>query len=256
MIRKSHMFSVLLFIFLLLLWEIIVTVQKVSPLILPAPTIIAVKLFTLLQNGYFIPHILTTLLEIVSGFLVGAIIGIGLGMLVAQSNMLRQILNPYIIATQAMPKVALAPLLILWFGYGYTPKIVIVALICFFPLFESTLSGLLLVDKDRIALFQLLKATKWQTLWRLQLPTAIPYILSGARVALVLSVVGAVVSEFIGANQGLGALIIVAQGMMDTPLLFSAFTLLTVLGIILYSSIYVIEILFLQKYTSYRRKNL
>ncbi|MCM3601358.1 ABC transporter permease [Robertmurraya korlensis] len=253
--KKIYLYSTLLFISLLILWETIVKVKKISPLILPKPTTIAENLFTSLLSGYFTPHIFTTLVEIISGFFVGALIGIGLGLLVAQSNTLQLILRPYIIATQAMPKVALAPLLILWFGYGYTPKILIVALISFFPLFESTITGLLVVDKDRLALFQLLKASKWQTLWRLQLPTAIPYLLSGTRVAVVLSVVGAVVSEFIGANKGLGALIIVAQGMMDTPLLFSAFILLTSIGILLYASIYAIEHLFLRKYTSYRRKN-
>ncbi|MGI8383866.1 ABC transporter permease [Robertmurraya sp. P23] len=253
--KKIYLYSTLLFISLLILWEMIVKVKKISPLILPTPTTIAENLFTLLLSGYFLPHIFTTLVEIISGFFVGALIGIGLGLLVSQSNTLRLVLKPYIIATQAMPKVALAPLLILWFGYGYTPKILIVALISFFPLFESTITGLLVVDKDRLALFQLLKASKWQTLWRLQLPTAIPYLLSGMRVALVLSVVGAVVSEFIGANKGLGALIIVAQGMMDTPLLFSAFILLTTIGILLYASIYAVEHLFLRKYTTYRRKN-
>ncbi len=252
--KKIYLYSTLLFIFLLIMWEMIVKVKKISPLILPKPTKIAENLFTLLQSGYFTPHIFTTLVEIISGFFVGSLIGIGLGLLVAQSNTLRLVLKPYIIATQAMPKVALAPLLILWFGYGYTPKILIVALISFFPLFESMITGLLVVDKDRLALFQLLKASKWQTLWRLQLPTAIPYLLSGMRVAVVLSVVGAVVSEFIGANKGLGALIIVAQGMMDTPLLFSAFILLTVIGILLYASICTIEHLLLRKYTTYRRK--
>ncbi|MGS2777653.1 ABC transporter permease [Robertmurraya sp. GLU-23] len=253
--KKIYLYSTLLFISLLILWEMIVKVMKISTLILPKPTTIVENLFTLVLSGYFTPHIFTTLVEIISGFFVGALIGIGLGLLVAQSNTLRLVLKPYIIATQAMPKVALAPLLILWFGYGYTPKILIVALISFFPLFESTITGLLVVDKDRLALFQLLKASKWQTLWKLQLPTAIPYLLSGMRVAIVLSVVGAVVSEFIGANKGLGALIIVAQGMMDTPLLFSAFILLTIIGIFLYALISVIEQLFLRKYTTYRRKN-
>ncbi|WP_066049071.1 ABC transporter permease [Robertmurraya korlensis] len=252
--KKSYIYSTVLFISLLILWEVIVHVKKISPLLLPAPTTIAEKLFTLLLSGYFTPHIFTTLFEIISGFFAGVLIGIGLGLLVAQSDTLRLVLKPYIIATQAMPKVALAPLLILWFGYGYTPKILIVALISFFPLFESTLTGLLVVDKDRLMLFQLMKASKWQTLWRLQLPTAVPYLISGMRVAIVLSVVGAVVSEFIGANEGLGALIIVAQGMMDTPLLFSAFILLTAIGILLYASIYAIEFLFFKKYTSYRRK--
>ncbi|MDT8862905.1 ABC transporter permease [Alkalihalobacillus sp. MEB130] len=246
--KMTKLYSCLIFIFTLVVWEMVVRVKEISKIILPAPTAIAANLIQHFQSGYFYPHILTTTIEVLGGFFAGAIVGIGLGFLVAQSKTTQEILQPYIIASQAMPKLALAPLLVLWFGFGYTPKIVIVALVCFFPLFESTVTGLSHVSREKLALFRSLKASRSQTLLKLRLPTAMPYIFSGLRVAVVLSVVGAVISEFIGANKGLGALIIASQGMLDTTLMFSVFILLTVKGMILYQSIHWIEVIFFKKY--------
>ncbi|WP_332690888.1 ABC transporter permease [Halalkalibacter lacteus] len=252
--KKTRIFSFLLFIIMLITWEFVVQVKGISKIILPAPTTIAANLFQHFQSGYFYPHIIATAFEVFGGFFIGAILGIGLGFLVAQSKTTQEILQPYIIASQAMPKLALAPLLVLWFGFGYTPKIIIVALVCFFPLFESTVTGLSHVSREKLALFQSLKATRFQTLRKLRLPTAMPFIFSGLRVAVVLSVVGAVISEFIGANKGLGALIIASQGMLDTTLMFSVFILLTVIGILLYQLINWVEALFFKKYSYSREK--
>jgi NitT/TauT family transport system permease protein len=239
---------------LLLLWEAIVRIQDIPALILPPPTLIASNLVENLKSGYFYPHIGATLIEVIGGFLIGTLIGLGLGFIVSQSVITRRILHPYIIASQAMPKLALAPLLILWFGYGYLPKMIIVALISFFPLFESTVSGLSQLDRDKENLFRVMRASKWQIIRKLRIPNAIPVILSGMRVAVVLSVVGAVVSEFVGANKGLGAVIMIASGMMDTPLLFSAFILLTLIGIGLYEAISLLERKLFKTYIVYRRK--
>ncbi|WP_332634487.1 ABC transporter permease [Halalkalibacter flavus] len=250
--KVTKIYSLLLFLVLLVFWEVVVHVKNISKIILPAPTAIGANLIQHFQSGYFYPHILATTIEVFGGFFAGTILGIGMGFLVAQSKTTQEILQPYIIASQAMPKLALAPLLVLWFGFGYTPKIVIVALVCFFPLFESTVTGLSHVSRDKLALFRSLKASRSQTLLKLRLPIAMPYIFSGLRVAVVLSVVGAVVSEFIGANKGLGALIIASQGMLDTTLMFSVFILLTVKGIILYQVINWVEVIFFKKY-SYSR---
>ncbi|WP_227935504.1 ABC transporter permease [Alkalihalobacillus deserti] len=246
--KKTRIYSLLLFVFVIVVWESIVRIKEVSKLILPAPSDIGVNLYQHFQSGYFYPHILATSLEVIAGFFVGTIVGIGLGFIVSQSKTTQEILHPYIIASQAMPKLALAPLLVLWFGFGYTPKIVIVALVCFFPLFESTVAGLSYVSREKLALFRSLRASSYQTLIKLRLPTAMPYIFSGLRVAVILSVVGAVISEFIGANRGLGALIIASQGMLDTTLMFSVFILLTIKGILLYQFIYWIEAIFFKKY--------
>lgn len=229
-----------------------VRVREISKLILPPPSAIAENLVRNLSSGYLYPHVIATSIEVGFGFMVGSALGIGLGFVVTQSKMAEKILHPYVIASQAMPKLALAPLLVLWFGFGFLPKIIIVALVCFFPLFESTVTGLAYVNQEKLVLFRSLKATRFQTLLKLRLPTALPYLFSGLRVAAVLSVVGAVVSEFIGANKGLGALIIAAQGMLDTTLMFSVFILLTLMGIFLYQLIYWIEVLFFKKYTHSR----
>ena len=142
----------------------------------------------------------------------------------------RGVCSPYLVVSQMVPKLALAPLLIVWLGFGATPTVVITALICFFPLLENTLTAMQHVDPQRLELFRMLRASRWQTIWRLKVPDGKPAILAGLRVAVVLAWVGAVVGEFIGASRGLGALIIAAQGSMDTPLMFAVLVVITVLG--------------------------
>lgn len=237
----------------LLLWEAYVRLREVPALILPAPTRIAANLWQHTTSGYLLKHLSVTLTEIGAGFVLGACLGLGLGLAVSRSTTVYQVIQPYIIASQAMPKLALAPLLVIWFGYGFTPKILITALVCFFPVFESTLAGLRYIDSAQLALFRSYRATEWQILFKLRWPTAIPYVFSGLRSAIVLSVVGAVISEFIGANRGLGAVIVAAQGMMDTPLIFSSFITLTMIGIVLYQACQWVEERLLRKYTLYRR---
>ena len=233
--------SLLLLAGLLVAWEAFVRLRGLPRLVLPSPLVVVQALADSLLSGYLWPHIGTTLSEILLGFLAGSALGIGLGALVAQSALLRRVLNPYIIASQAMPKLALAPIFVVWFGFGLTPKVVITALIAFFPLFENTLTGLHDVDPDQLELFRALRASRWDSFVKLRLPHAVPYLFAGLRVAMVLSVVGAVVGEFVGANRGLGALIIAAQGTMDTPLMFSVFVVLTILGVVLYKLVELAE---------------
>lgn len=249
--KRTSLYSLTLFLVLIALWEWSVYQFNIRELILPPPSTIAQNFMGNMLNGYLLPHIAATSIEIFAGFLLGAALGIGLGFVVSQSEMIRGIFQPYIIASQAVPKLALAPLFVLWFGYGYSPKIMIVALICFFPLFESTVTGLSFVEREKVDLFRSLRASSYQILIKLRLPTAVPYIFSGLRVAMVLSVVGAVVSEFIGANRGLGAVIITSQ--YNTPIMFSAFILLTLIGMLLYQLIQLIESLFFKKYHHSRR---
>jgi NitT/TauT family transport system permease protein len=202
--------------------------------VLPTPTVVALTLGRNLADGFLWPHVWVTVQEIVVGFVGGSVLGIGLGSVVAVSPRVQQVLKPYIIASQAMPKLAFAPLFIIWFGLGLLPKALIAALIAFFPLFENTLTGLRAVEAEAVELFRMLGASRWQLFLKLRLPHAVPYLFAGLRVAMVLSVVGAVVGEYIGASKGLGALIIASQGMMDTALMFAVFVVLTVLGMLLY----------------------
>jgi len=204
-----------------------------SPLISPTPGAVFQRLIEYVGAGKANQHILITLQEIALGFLVGGILGVGLGIVAAEFNIARRVIMPYVIITQALPKFALAPILVIWFGFGQTPKVIIAALIAFFPLLENTYLGLTSIPSEMLELFRALRASRWTTLIKARVPHAIPTIFSGFRVALMLALVGAVVAEYVGANKGLGAQIIVAQGTLDTELMYVAFVLLTILGLAL-----------------------
>lgn len=203
------------------------------PLILPAPIDVAIRLVDFITSGRAWPHILTTATEVFLGFGLGALVGVTGGVLAAEFSLAKRIIMPYVIVSQAIPKFALAPLLIIWLGFGIAPKVVIAALISFFPLLENTFLGLTSTDAKKLELFRALRASRWQTLKKLKWPNAVPAIFSGMRVALVLSLVGAVVAEYVGADQGLGALIIVAQGILDVELMFVAIMIITAFGLLL-----------------------
>jgi NitT/TauT family transport system permease protein len=226
--------AVAVFVSLLVAWEAFVRVRGLSALVLPPPGAVARTLVEQLGSGMLWPHLATTLAEVLLGFALGTVLGIGGGALVAHSALFRRVLSPYLVASQALPKLALAPLMVLWLGYDLAPKVVITALVAFFPLLENTVVGLNDVAPEKLELFRLLRASAWQTFIKLRVPTALPYLFAGLRVAIVLSVVGAVVGEYVGANRGLGALIIASQGTMDTPLMFAVLVLLTAIGITLY----------------------
>ncbi|QRI92715.1 ABC transporter permease [Delftia lacustris] len=237
----ARLLAAALALVLLGLWELLVRQWGLSALLLPAPSAIAASLWTGLATGYFWPHIWATLQALLLGLAAGSAIGLLAGMALAESELLERVLKPYVVVSQVVPKLALAPLFVLWFGFGMLPTVLITALICFFPLMENTLTGLRQVDAQRLQLFRMLGATRLQTLLRLKLPTGLPAILAGLRVAVVLALVGAVVAEFMGASRGLGAVVIAAQGMMDTTLMFAALVLIAAMGLLLYQACLVLE---------------
>jgi len=171
-----------------------------------------------------------TIAEIVLGFLVGSLLGIGLGIAIAQSRWAEVILTPYLVVSQAVPKVALAPILIIVLGYGLASKVAVAALIAFFPLLENTIAGLRRVDPDSLRLLQSLGATRWQIFTKLRVFTALPLIFAGVRIAAVLATVGAIVGEFVAGNRGLGALLVTSMGTFSTSLLYATMGVLTVLA--------------------------
>lgn len=217
-------------------WEAFCRLSGISALIVPAPSEVVEVLWTGLMNGSLWPHIWLTTAEMLLGLLAGGVIGFGCGIVLAEFEPLRRIVWPYIIASQVIPKLALGPLFIVWFGFGMTSTVVITALICFFPLMENTLTALHHTDPQKLELFRMLRASRMQALWQLKIPAGLPLILAGVRVAVVLALVGAVVGEFIGGQAGLGATIIAAQGMMDSTLMFAAFILITALGMVIYQA--------------------
>lgn len=241
LLNRTHWLSASLLVAVLAIWELAARQFGLSALVLPAPSAVALSLWSGLASGYFWPHLWATLQALLLGLLIGSAVGLLAGMALAESELLERVLKPYVVVSQVVPKLAPAPLFVLWFGFGMLPTVLITALICFFPLMENTLTGLRQVDAQRLQLFRMLGATRLQTLLRLKLPTGLPAILAGLRVAVVLALVGAVVAEFMGASQGLGAVVIAAQGMMDTTLMFAALVLIAVMGLLLYQACLVLE---------------
>ena len=231
---RTAVLSLTLFVTLLALWEAFVQLTGVSPLVIPAPSAVLIVLWEGLTVGFLWPHIWVTTVETLLGFALGCAIGFVAGVLLGEIDFLRRLLWPYVLASQVVPKLALGPIFIVWFGFGMTSTIVITALICFFPLLENTLTGLQSVSPEKRDLFRMLGASRRQTLVRLKIPSGLPVIMAGVRVAIVLALVGAVVGEFIGGDAGLGASIIAAQGMMDSTLMFALFIVITALGMLFY----------------------
>lgn len=238
---KARLWAAALLVLLLAVWEGAGRLGGISALVLPVPSAVLQALWTGLASGYFWPHLLATVQAVLLGLAAGASFGLLAGMALAESVLLERVLKPYVVVSQVVPKLALAPLFVLWFGFGMLPTVLITALVCFFPLMENTLTGLRQVDAQRLQLFRMLGASRLQTLLRLKLPTGLPAILAGLRVAVVLALVGAVVAEFMGASQGLGAVVIAAQGMMDTTLMFAALLLIAALGLLLYQACLLLE---------------
>jgi NitT/TauT family transport system permease protein len=195
----------------------------------------------MVASGAVFLHLGITLTEILLGFAIGAIGAFVLGSLIALFRIADRILYPYIIALQAVPKVALAPLLVIWFGFGLESKILMTAVIAFFPILVNTVVGLRTVEQDRLDLMVALKATRWQIFRFVRLPTALPFIFAGLDVGIVLSVIGAIVGEFVGASGGLGYLLLVYNADLNIAAVFALLIILAVLGIVLHSAVMLVQ---------------
>jgi NitT/TauT family transport system permease protein len=224
------------------LWKAIVVVGGYPPFILPPPESVAARFVQAWTNGTIPPHFVTTLLEVILGFVVGAGLAVAIGYGLARSSLVERLLSPYLVAAQATPILALAPLLALWFGAGLVSKVVICALIVFFPVAVSTMVGIRSVDAGLLELARSLRATKRQVLTTLEIPAALPSILGGMRVGVTLAVVGAIVGEWAGAERGLGVLVNLARGsLFDIPLMFATLLTIALLGVILYALVVLTE---------------
>lgn len=205
-----------------------------DPMILPAPGDIAAQLFAGFESGIYQAHLGVTLLQAMLGFVVAIVLGVGVGALVSASALVERTLNPFLIAFEAMPKIAMAPLVIVWFGYGIWSKVVLAAAIAFFPVLVSTILGLRACDPGRLDVLRSLGASRAQVFRLLRLPGALPFIFSGINVAVVFVLLGSIVGEFIGARAGLGTLILAANENLETARVFSILGLLAVLGMLLH----------------------
>ena len=210
-------------------WEWLVRWQEYPPFILPAPGVVWAKAVTVIADGTLARHLGVTLVEIALGLLLGLSSALGLGYLLGKHRTLEEIASPYIVASQSIPIVAIAPLLVIWLGSGLASKVLITALITFFPTLVATIVGIRGVDADLMDLLRSLRATRRQIFLKLELPSALPVLFGGLKLSVTLAVVGAVVGEFVGADAGVGYLVNLARGILDTPLMFVAvFTLVIV----------------------------
>jgi NitT/TauT family transport system permease protein len=212
-------------------WEGAVRALRVPAFILPPPSQIAAALYRGALSGIYLHHFWITLAETLLGFVVGATVAFLFGTVIAASRPAEYFLYPYIVMFQSMPKVALAPLIIVWFGLGLGSKVVSAALIAFFPLLVNTIVGLRSADEDRVDLMRSLGATQMQIFWMLRLPSALPFLMAGLEVAMVFALVGAIVAEFVGSEAGLGMLIQSRNFSMDVAGEFAVLFILAALGL-------------------------
>jgi NitT/TauT family transport system permease protein len=217
-------------IILLLLWEFAVRWLKVPAYIIPAPSAVFEAFMRGLERGIYPPNAGATLLAMACGYALGAASGIVLGAVVAEFKVVERIVYPYVVSLQSLPKIALAPLFVMWFGYGVLSKVVMVTLICFFPLMVNTMTGLLSTERDRLDIVRTMTAGRWQLFWHVKLPSAAGHIFAGLQVAVVLSLIGALVGEFVGSDRGLGNLIQISQSSLDTAGMFAVLVILAATG--------------------------
>jgi NitT/TauT family transport system permease protein len=225
----------------LVTWELLTRYSGLPAFILPPPEAVGRRFIQTAANGSLLRHTLVTLHEVLVGLLLGLSIAAVLGYILAKSKLLEKLLAPYIVASQSIPIVAIAPLLVIWFGPGRLSKIFISTLIVFFPVLVNTIVGLRSVPEDLRDLMKSLRATRWQVFTKLEVPAAMPVLLGGLKVGATLSVIGAVVGEFVGADEGLGFLINVGRGIYDTALVFLSVFVLIAMALTLFGIVVLLE---------------
>lgn len=222
-------------------WEFAVWAFEISKIVIPAPTDIAVSLYRSLASTSFYRHLWVTMFEILVGFGVGAGAGLLLGFLIGIFPILDRVLYPYVVAFETIPKVAIAPIIVIWFGYGPASKVVITATIAFFPLIANTITGLRSAPSAQIEMMVAHTANRWQVFRAVRLPSALPYVFAGLNIAIVLSVIGAIVGEFVGAKEGLGFLIMQRNFQFDMAGTFAIIITLSVIGVTLHRIVLAIQ---------------
>jgi len=224
---------------LVIFWQAIVTLRNIPEYILPAPSQIADEIGSYWHR--LLPNALVTLSEIALGYTLAVVIAVPLAVSIVYSLLIQRAIYPLIVLSQTVPKVAVAPLLLTWFGYGMTPKIVIVIMMSFFPIVINSVMGLRATTPEMLYLAKSMGANGWQIFWKFRLPKALPSIFAGLRLATVLSVIGAIIAEFIGADSGLGYLILIAGANFDIARQFAAIIIITVIGMAFFGLISKLE---------------
>lgn len=227
--------ALVLFAALLVVWQLAVTVFGIREYLLPSPASVVGALFS--SEIDWTAHIIVTGVAIFGAFLIAAAGGIALGTIIAWSSVMSRALMPFLVFVNTLPKVAVAPLFLLWLGYGILPNMLIGALIGFFPVVINTAVGLSQIDADMVDLGRVFNAPKWKVFAKIRIPNAYPYILSALKVTATAAVVGAIVGEFVASQRGLGYVIITSQSSMNTPLAFGALVWISILGLVLFGAV-------------------
>ncbi|MBI4611320.1 MAG: ABC transporter permease [Candidatus Rokubacteria bacterium] len=227
--------ALILFVALLVLWQLGVSVFQLREYLLPSPLAVLRALAS--ADIPWRVHLWVTTLEILGGFLLAGAVGVLLGVAIAWSSVLAKALVPFLVFVNTLPKVAVAPLFLLWLGYGIIPNILIAALIGFFPVVINTAVGLTQVDEEMLDLGRVFGAPKWKVFLKIRIPNALPYILSALKITATAAVVGAIVGEFVASQAGLGNVIITTQTNLNTPVAFAALVWISVVGLLVYGAV-------------------
>ena len=244
---RHYLFPTLLGVGVMASWEFACRIFRIADYIFPSPSIIATRVF--FNFGYLFGHSATTFFEALCGLCLAFAVGFCLGALFAVLPSAEQMALPYFVASQAVPIVAIAPLFILWFGNGLQSKILMAALMCFFPIVVGSSRGLKSVSEEQLDLFRVHAASKWQVFTMLRLPASIPHVLTGLRVSAALAMIGAIVAEYAGADKGIGYVIMQATYRLDTPLLFSAISFSALGGLLMFGGVVAGERFLVRRYT-------
>jgi NitT/TauT family transport system permease protein len=232
-INIDPVLSLALAVALLGIAEYAARMKLVSELILPAPSAVFATLWEGMVSGFYLSHIVSTTTSLIVGFLIATAVSIAAAGVLVSVPRLENVLTPFIVAFQSMPKVAIAPLIVIWLGFGENAKIAIIIAVCFFPIMVNTLQGLKVRDRTQFELFQSLGASPWQLFVHLRLPGAVPYIFAGLHIGAIFALIGAVVAEFVGTGSGIGYAMLQAKASFDVPGVYVCLVLLMLLGTLL-----------------------
>ncbi|MCZ7663209.1 MAG: ABC transporter permease [Thermoleophilia bacterium] len=236
-LKQDLMLVPLVFVVVVGIWQFVSATEIVNPIILPTPTSIAGSFWDLIRADWFPPHLYTTVIETVVGFVLGCGAGVILGILLANLSLFRRLAYPYIIAFQVMPKVVLAPIFLTWFGFGMNSKIALAAAICFFPVLVNTVLGLESIEENAVLLMRSLVATRLQIFTKVAFPNALPAIFAGLETSATIALIGALVGEFVTAKQGLGLLLTTFNMQLKISWVFATIVVISIVGLILFGAV-------------------
>ncbi len=240
--RSAILFASLAFgVIFLLVWQLLPPALGVPSYIIPTVTDLVRELVRMLARNNLIGHLLSTVTIAVAGFVIGSLLGAAMGYILGMSVLVEKVLSPYILGLQIAPKVAFAPLFIMWLGYNAWPKLIVTILVVFFPILVNVLQSMKTIDRDLINLARAYSMNRMQIFWKVEVPASMPALMAGLRIGATLAVIGVTVGELVGGNTGLGYLITFGEGQANTAMVFNAIVLLTLIGIVLYSAVAIME---------------